>query len=195
MNTFLIRKKSYPVITLACLLLSLPGLGQEKSEPKKVLPSGYSKSVSAGINISIPEFSQTHQVGVGANFSWSKKRLGLMEKKPSKAFGFIAEGGIDYYFGNKETVSSYPYTYNNFTYLHTYAGIIYNLSKKGNINITTGPALGLEGGYTTLFWGANLAGAYYLNEKIAITPVIQFMKDPDSYDPLLSIGIKGSWVF
>ena len=195
MLTLLIRKNKYSIITLSCLLLSLPGLAQEKNNKTKVLPTGYSKSVSAGLNIAFGEFTKTHPIGVGANFTWSKNRLGLMDKKPSKAFGFIADGGIDYYFGAKEIVSSFPYQYNNFTYLHTYAGIIYNLCKKGNINLTTGPALGLEGGYTTFFWGVNLAGAYYLNEKIAITPAIQFMKDPDSYDPLLSIAIKGSWAF
>ncbi len=173
-------------------MLSLSVVAQEKS---KVLPTGYSKSVSVGVKIALGEFSATHPIGVGANFTWSKNRLGLMDKKPSKAFGFIADGGIDYYFGTKETVSSFPYQYNNFIYLHTYAGIIYNLCKKGNINLTTGPALGLEGGYTTFFWGANLGGAYYVNEKIAITPAIQFMKDPESYDPLLSIAIKGSWAF
>lgn len=195
MWTFLIRKNRYPILTIICLLLVLSGLSQEKSNKNKVGPTGYSKSVSTGINISFGEFSETHPVGVSANFTWSKNRLGLMGKKPSKAFGFIADGGIDYYFGNKETVSSNPYKYNNFTYIHTYAGIIYNLCKKGNINLVTGPALGLEGGYTTFFWGANLAGAYYINEKIALTPAIQFMKDPDSYYPLLSISIKGSWAF
>lgn len=195
MWTLLIRKNKYPILTLTCLLLALSGLAQEKNDKTKVLPTGYSKSVSVGLNIAFGEFSATHPIGVGANFTWSKNHLGLMEKKPSKAFGFIADGGIDYYFGTKETVSSSPYQYNNFTYFHTYAGIIYNLCKKGNINLTTGPALGLEDGYTTFFWGANLGGAYYVNEKIAITPAIQFMKDPDSYDPLLSIAIKGSWAF
>jgi hypothetical protein len=118
-----------------------------------------------------------------------------MEKKPGKNFGFIADGGIDYYFGKKETVSGYPYQYNGFTYIHTYTGIIYNSGRRGNVNLTTGPALGLESGVTTFFWGIYLNGAYYINEKIAIVPGIHFMKDPESYDPLISCSIKASFAF
>lgn len=195
MCTSLLEKKRYPVFTIVFVLLAQCGITQEKSAKSKAPPTGYSKSVSAGISISMGEFAETHPIGVGASFTWSKNRLGLMEKKPSKAFGFIADGGVDYYFGNKETVSSYPYKYNSFTYIHTYGGIIYNLCKRGNINLIAGPALGLEGGFTTFFWGANLGGSYYFKGKIAITPAIQFMKDPDSFDPLLSLSIKGSWIF
>ena len=137
MNHFSALKNKYPFLVFACLLLALSG-NTQNSDKKKVPPTGYSKSVSAGINISIAEFSETHPISVGANFTWSKDRLGLMYKKPSQALGFIADGGIDYYFGNKETVSSYPYKYNNFTYIHTYGGIIYNLCKKGNINLKPG---------------------------------------------------------
>lgn len=194
MNHFSALKNKYLLLVFVCLITALSA-NTQNSEKKKVSQNGYSKSVSVGINISIGEFAETHPIGAAVGFIWSKNRLGLMESKPSKAFGFIADGGIAYYFGNKETVSSYPYKYNNFTYIHTYGGIIYNLCKKGNINLTTGPALGLEGGFSTFFWGANFAGAYYINEKIAITPAIQFMKDPDSYDPLLSFSVKGSWSF
>ena len=185
----------YRFLLLICLLTNLIGFTQTNTENKKILPKGYSKTVSAGVNITIPEFSQTHSFGAGINFSWSKHRFGLMEKRPTKSFGFIADGGIDYYFGKKETVSGYPYQYKGFTYIHTYGGVIFNCCKRGNINLTTGPALGLEDGFNSFFWGVNLSGAYYLNEKIAITPGIYFMKDFDSYDPLLSGSIKASFAF
>jgi hypothetical protein len=195
MFTFLSLKIKYRFLLMICLLASLSGVAQNDNAKKKIIPPGYSKTVSAGINITIPEFSQTHSFGIGAEFSWSKHRFGMLEKKPSKPFGFIADGGIDYYFGKKETVSGYPYQYNGFTYIHTYGGVIYNCCKQGNIYLTAGPALGLEDGFTTFFWGVNLSGAYYINEKIAITPGIHFMKDFDSYDPLLSGSIKASFAF
>jgi hypothetical protein len=186
--------KSY-ILSVISVLASLPVLSQSTKENKSEAHSGYSKIISAGITIPFGEFTQTHWLGAGVNFSWSKNRFGIIDKKPSKPIGFIAYGGIHYYFGKKETVSSYPYQYNGFTYIHTYGGIIHNCGKNGNINLTTGPALGLENGFTTFFWGVNLSGAYYINEKIAITPGIIFMKDPESYDPLLSCSIKASWAF
>ena len=195
MFTFLSLKIKYRFLLLVCLLASLTAITQTNNDKKKIVPTGYSKTVSAGINITIPEFSQTHSFGAGISFSWSKHRFGLMEKKPTKAFGFIADGGIDYYFGKKETVSGYPYQYNGFTYIHTYGGVIYNCCNRGNINLTTGPALGLEDGFTTFFLGVNLCGAYYIKEKIAITPGIIFMKDPRGPDPLLSCSIKASFAF
>ncbi len=144
MFTFLSLKIKYRFLLLICLLASLTGVTQTNNAKKKIIPTGYSKTVSAGINITIPEFSQTHSFGAGISFSWSKHRFGMMEKKPTKPFGFIADGGIDYYFGKKETVSGYPYQYNGFTYIHTYGGVIYNCGKRGNINLTTGPALGIR---------------------------------------------------
>jgi hypothetical protein len=195
MITFLSPANKYRFLLLICLLAGCTGITQTSGSKKKIKLAGYSKAISAGINIPIPEFSRTHSVGFGAGFSCSKHRFGLMEKKPSKPFGFIADGGIDYYFGKKETVSGYPYKYNGFTYIHTYGGIIYNCCKRGNINLTTGPALGLEDGFTTFFWGVSLNGAYYINEKIAIIPGILFMKDLESFDPLLSGSIKASFTF
>jgi hypothetical protein len=195
MITFLSPANKYRFLLLICLLAGFTGITQTSGNKKKIILAGYSKAVSAAINIPIPEFSRTHNVGFGAGFIWSKHCFGVMEKKPSKPFGFIADGGIDYYFGKKETVSGYQYKYNGFTYIHTYGGIIYNCCKRGNINLTTGPALGLEDGFTTFFWGVNLIGAYYINEKTAITPSIVFMKDLESYDPLLSFSIKASFTF
>ena len=194
MLTFLYRNNKYQFLLLFCLIIAISGIGQINTN-KKVISTGYSKTVSAGINISYVEFSQTHPLGVGANFSWSKHRFGLMEKKLSKPFGFIAEGGIDYYFGKDETVSGYSYKYNGFTYIHAYGGAIYNCGKRGNINLTTGPALGLEDGFTSFFLGANLSGAYFINNKIAVTPGIKYMQDLNGPDPLVSFFFKAGFAF
>lgn len=194
MFTFLSWRIKCQFLLLACLLSTLTGMAQTKSD-KKVIPTGYSKMVSAGINIPYVEFNQTHTVGAGADFSWSKHRFGLMEKKPSNSFGFIADGGIDYYFGKNETVSGFMYQYDGFTYIHAYGGAIYNCGKRVNINLTTGPALGLENGFTTFFWGVNLNGAYYIRKNIAVTPGIIYMQDPGGPDPLVSFSLKTSFAF
>ncbi len=195
MFTFLSLKNKYLFLLHIFLLMAISGKAQTNSDSRKKVLTGYSKIVSAGINIPVPEFSNTHRFGVGIGFSWSKHRFGLMEKKPSKRFGFIADGGIDYYIGRNETISGFLYEYTGFTYIHGYGGIIYNCCKRGNINLTTGPGFGINNGFTDFFWGVYLSGAYYFNERIAITPGIHFMKDPESFDPLLSGSIKTSFAF
>ena len=150
--------------------------------------------VSAGINIPIYEFAETHSPGISAEFTWSNHRFGLMKKIPAKQFGFILNSGINYYLGKSETISSYEYKYRSFTYIHAYAGAIYNPWKKGNINLAVGPAAGIEDGIVEFWWGANLSGSYYVNEKIAITPGISFMKQ-SIVDPLLAVSLKATMGF
>ncbi len=189
------NKIKYHILSGICILALFPAISQVTVNEKSEIYPRHSKIISAGISIPFGEFVQTHWLGAGANFSWSKNHFGISDKKPSKPIGFIADAGIDYYFGKKETTVAYLYTYNNFTYIHTHGGIIYNCGKKGYINFTTGRALGLENGYATFFLGINLGGAYYFNKRIAIAPAIIFMKDPGSYDPLLSFSIKASRAF
>ena len=195
MITILSLKTKYRLLLLFYLLATFSGISQSNSVKKEVVPKRYSRAVSVGICKTIPEFNQTHNFGVGFGFSWSKHRFGLQEKKPSKPVGFIVDGGIDHYFGKEEKINSYRYKYNSFTYIHTYAGMNYNVNKRGNINLTAGPALGIEGGFTTFFWGVNLSGAYYIKKRISLSPGILFMKDPESPDPLLSLFIKAGFAF
>jgi len=117
-----------------------------------------------------------------------------MKKIPVKRIGFIANSGINYYLGKKEMISNYEYKYKNFTYIHAYAGAIYNPWKKGNINLTIGPATGIEDKIVEFWWGANLNGNYYVNEKIAITPGINFMKRSIA-NPLLAVSLKATMAF
>ena len=194
MFPLLLQKIKSLFLFVTCLLASLQGITQTNND-KKITPAGFSKTISAGIAIPSVEFNQTHGIGPCANFSWSKHRFGILDKKPSKSLGFIADAGIDYYPGKNKTVSNYQYKYNAFTYIHTYGGAIYNCGKRGNINLTTGPALGLENGFTTFFWGVNLNGAYYIKKNIAVTPGIQYMQDLNAPDPLLSFSIRASFVF
>ena len=72
MFTFSALKIKYLFLTLICIFAIVTGFGQINNDKKKVTSTGFSKTVSAGINIAIPEFSQTHSFGAGISFSWSK---------------------------------------------------------------------------------------------------------------------------
>ena len=150
--------------------------------------------VSSGVNIPFSAFSYTHSFGIAADITWSNHQFGMKDKKPVKSFGFIVNGGIDYYFGRERIISMYKYKYGNFTYIHTYAGVIYNPCKKGNIQLSMGPAAGIKDGIVEFWWGINLTASYYLNEKVAITPGIIFMKQSIT-DPLMSATLRASWIF
>jgi hypothetical protein len=166
----------------------MTAIAQAKEETSK------SNAVSLGLTIPIGSFSDTHKYGVAIEYSWSNHRFGLMKKIPGKHVSFIINSGINYYFGKEETISSYEYKYRNFTYIYAYAGAIYNPWKKGNIHLTVGPATGIEDGIVEFWWGANLSGSYYVNEKIAITPGINFMKRSIA-DPLLAVSLKATMTF
>ncbi len=195
MITILGLKTKYLPLLLLFQLATVAIRSQTNSVKKEITPKSYSSAVSVGICKAVPEFSRTHNFGVGFSYSWSKHRFGILEKKSSKSLGFMVDGGINHYFGRDETVSSFRYKYNSFSYIYTYAGLNYYISNQSNINLTLGPALGIEDGLTTFFWGVNLSGAYYIKEKIALIPGIQFMKDPESPDPLLSFSLKACFAF
>jgi len=167
---------------------------QSKADTVNTMTKGRNHSVSIGLNIPFGDFSSTHNLGVGINYSWSKHRFGVLSAIPFKTIGFTFNIGVDYYLGKKETVGVYNYKYGNYSYLHTYGGIIFNPGRKGNISLAAGPAVGLYNGNTQFNVGINLSGNYYLNKHIAVTPAILFMKESVS-DPLWSASLRASIVF
>lgn len=188
-DPFRIMKKK-----IVCLLFSIVIATGMVAQSKKNTYKGKSNSISFGIDLPFGEFPQSHSFGIGTDFAWSNHRFGLMNDNPATLVGFIVNGGIDYYFGRDRTISMYQYSYGNFTYIHTYGGAILNPCKRGNINLTAGPALGIEEGIVEFWWGINLSGSYYVNKTIAITPGIVFMKQSID-DPLVAITLRASLAF
>jgi hypothetical protein len=177
-------------------LFSLAAMGQvKKVKPIKKL-AGKNQALSVGLDIPVGDFFHTHWMGAGADYSWSNNRLGVLEIMPVKLLGFIANGGVDYYFGKKEIISSYPYKYPGYLYLHTYAGVICNPGKKTNIYLTAGPAISFYDGNVALAYGVNLAGSVYIfhNQKIAVTPGINFIKEKNA-DLIGSAFLKATLAF
>ena len=182
-----------------CLLLIIgclftKAVAQQKEIIAEQQANGKSNSISAGINIPFGKFSSTHRYGFGLDYSWSHHRYGRMNETPLKLLGFTFNVGADYYIGKKENTGYAPYTYNDYTYLHSYAGVIYNAGKKTNISLTAGPALGLYAGHSQFNLGVNLTGSYYLTKNIAIAPAIMLMKESDS-NPLWAGAVRIVYCF
>lgn len=172
----------------------MPAMAQPKEDSGQSHEKGKCNSLSLGPDIPFDIFSDTHKYGPGLDYSWSNHRFGKLNVLPKKLIGFIFNSGIDYYFGKKENVAGYNYRYGGYSYLHAYGGAIYNPCKRGNISLTAGPALSLYAGNLTFEYGVNLAGSYYLNENIAITPMIVLMKHADA-DPLWAGTIRVTFSF
>jgi hypothetical protein len=176
------------------IMIAGTAIGQSQRPKRHNHPSGKVNAVSLGVNLPLGNFSSTHSIGAGANYSWSDHRFGGMDVKPVKPIGFTANGGVIYYFGKKETVSGYTYDYHSYIFIHAYAGAIYNPWRKGNIILTAGPALGIYNGHTQFNIGSSLEGSYYLHGKIAITPGIIMMKESGA-DPLWATSLKATIAF
>ena len=186
-------------VLIAINLLFAPIIAQteakeNKSNGKGIQVSGKSNTISAGIHIPIAGFSSTHNIGFGVDYSWSNHRFGRINEIPVNPVGFTANIGINYYFGKKENIGQYDYTYSDYKYLYSYGGIIYNPGKKGNIILTVGPAIGIYSGHTQFNIGANLRGNYYVKKSIAIASVITIMKESKS-DPLWAMAIQVGFSF
>jgi hypothetical protein len=155
--------------------------------------NGKNNVASFGVNIPVGEFAETHIGGISLNYSWSHHRFGKLNKLPKKLIGFIANAGIGYYLGKKETVSEYDFKYSGYVYLHIFAGAIYNPYKQGNVVLTTGPTLGIYKGNADLGFGVNLNGSYYFNDRIAITPGVIYMKH-NKVNALWAFSIKATYI-
>jgi len=131
-------------------------------------------SLSAALVIPIGKFSSTHLLGVAAEISPSAHTVSLL-KQPK--IGFTYNGGVAYYPGKKETVSSYPYKYPGFIFIHAFAGAICIPTKDLDIRLTGGPALGIYNGNLNFNIGSKLDINYHFNNTISIGPGIIMMKE------------------
>lgn len=189
-SDFYLMKKLLVISTIIGAFFSTAAAQSEQN----VHPAGKSNIISAGIHIPIGEFSSTHDIGLGIEYSWSHHRFGRINEIPLNSIGFATNIGANYYFGKKEMIGVYPFEYSDYTFLHMHGGIIYNPGKKANISLTAGPALGIYSSHTQFNIGANLKGSYYVNKNIAIAPVITIMKESKS-DPLWAMAIQAGFSF
>ncbi|HUR65507.1 MAG TPA: hypothetical protein VMZ03_04085 [Chitinophagaceae bacterium] len=168
------------------LVFSLLLLGQSKRTKKTRSPGD---NVSAGISINFPigNFSSSHTIGPGLDVSPASHQFGLMG---FKKIAFAYNGGVAYYFGKEVRTIDFSYKYPGFTFIHTYAGLLYTPLKKLSATLLAGPALGIYKKDTRFNIGARLEGSYYIRKtNIAAGPLLNMMWETGA-DPLWSAGIK-----
>jgi hypothetical protein len=188
------KKVITATLLLGCIVFINDALSQSKQPPKQNHPSGKQYSVSLGTNLPLGNFSSTHVTGIEINHAWCNHRFGMMDVKPVKPVGFIGNVGGAYYFGKKERIIDYYYDYPSYTFLHAFAGVIYNPGKKTNVNLTAGPALGIYNSNKKFNIGCKLEGNYYFSKKFGITPCLVMMKESGA-EPLWAASLKATMGF
>ena len=176
------------LLFVACALYATSVFAQAKEEK---LSANKSQALSFEISVPVGDFAATHFGGLTVDYSWSKKRFGLIRTIVTKQFGFIITGGVAYYFGKKETVSGYPYDYPGYFFIHAFGGVLYSPVKSGIISLTAGPALGIYNGNSKFNIGSKLDANYYISKNIAIGPGILLMKESGA-DPIWVASFKAS---
>ncbi|MEI2737231.1 MAG: hypothetical protein V9F01_00430 [Chitinophagaceae bacterium] len=146
----------------------------QSGDSKKISSDEKGISVSLGVNAPVGNFSSTHFLGIGIDCSPSSHWFGLLKRKK---IAFTYTGGVAYYFGKKESVSSYPYKYPGFTFIHAFAGAFSIPFNKTSVKLTAGPALGIYNGNIQFNIGSRLEASYYINNKFFLGPDIILMKE------------------
>lgn len=171
---------------LPAIFVSLLFFGQTE-RAKKTRSNGGHVAAGAGVHFPLGNFSKTHTVGFGIDVSPARHRFGLMG---NKKLAFTYNAGVTWYKGKQVQVSGYPYEYPGFTFIHGYAGLLYNPLKKLIANLQAGPALGIYIKDTRFNIGAKLEGSYYIRKTaVAAGPLLTMMLEPGT-GPLWSVGVK-----
>ena len=103
----------------------------EKTAGKPV--KGYRHAAGVGLYLPVGTFSESHVVGVGADYTWSHYRHdnNLSYKR---AIRFIASGGVNFFAGKKIRTAGYDFRYGDFVTVYVMPGIIYNPFIKGSVS-------------------------------------------------------------
>jgi hypothetical protein len=174
------------VLLILFTYLFLHSLLAQNSSQDKPTKKGIGINLSAAIQLPVGDFSSTHLLGLGFEVSPSYHTTGLFSKIK---IAFTYNGGVAYYLGKKETVSSYSYTYPGYFFIHAFAGALLIPSHKIEISLTGGPALGIYNGNTLFNLGSKVDLNFHLNNKVSVGPGIVFMKEPGA-DPLWAVSAK-----
>lgn len=185
--------KIYSFLLIFLLSAYLGGQAQntDTSQPKRL--SGKSQAAAFGLYLPTGIFSESHIAGAGIDYSWSRHRFGK-DIPPVSPFGFVINGGVNYYLRKTITTAGHDFRYGGYLNLYAMPGIIYNPVKKGNIILTTGPALNIYKGSVSTGIGINFLSSYFISENIAIGPGIIYKKHTNT-DALWAVTIRASYIF
>ncbi len=173
------------------LLLSFCGLIFFQVTAQSALRSRLSTSdagieLSAAIQLPLGDFASTHLIGLGIGVSPSYHTTGLFRKIK---IAFTYNSGVTYYLGKKETVSSYPYNYPGYFFIHAFAGALLIPSNKIEFSLAGGPAIGIYNGNARFNLGSKMDFNFHLNNKISVGAGLFFMKESGAY-PLWAVSAK-----
>lgn len=155
---------------------------------------GKSRNLAAGVAIPAGNFSETHLIGAEVMIDYSPNRFGKLLRFPDPSIGFVLSGGISYFAGKKETVSTYPYRYGNYAILRVYGGAILHLAKNWNTRLVAGPAISYYGNNIRFNLGAELQSTWYWKQQWGVGPTLGILKE-NRADPLLMSGIRIAYAF
>jgi hypothetical protein len=155
---------------------------------------GKSRNLSAGAAIPAGDFSETHLIGAEVLMEYSPNRFGKLLRLPDPSVGFILSGGLSYFAGKKETVSTYAYRYGNYAFLRVYGGAILHFAKNWNTRLVAGPAISYYGNNIRFNLGAELHSTWYWKQQWGIGPSVGILKESGAR-PIWTTGIRGSFAF
>lgn len=174
------------VLPLFLLLFCLRAMAQQASLDLAKTPASSPIAVSAGFSLPTGQFSTTHWGAAGIGGSSSSAQVAFFH--PYK-LRFAWCGGAVYYFGKKEAVAGYPYTYPGYISIYGMAGIMFSPYHKTAVNMLAGPALGLYDGSTRFNLGLRADIDYYLDKTWAISPGFMLVKE-NGARPLGSASLR-----
>jgi hypothetical protein len=152
------QTKPFTLFRLFAFLLFVL-LGNLAYSQKAIPPAKHALSLS--VYAPLGDFSNTHFPGTGLSYSGGDRKTGLLR---IKHLGWNYEGGFNYYFGRRETVSGYNYHYRNYSFLFASAGLIFRI-KKVTAGAYIGPGLGIYYGNKELNLTIHTALSYRLNKE------------------------------
>jgi hypothetical protein len=181
-------------ILVAALLVTTKPIAQISGAAGQTNTNAKNKAVVFGPSLPVGTFSNTHIAGMSLTFLWGPHHFGLMKEVRDKRLGFVANGGIDYFFGRKETVAAVPYRYGGYLYIHAFGGGIYHYSRKASFILAAGPTLGIYKTSSHVGLGVNLSNCYNLADNIGIRPGLSYSKHKNAA-PLWTAGLLVEYSF
>jgi len=186
-------KKQLFFLIFSCLLYTGAAAQSTDQIAAKTASKSGINAIAFGLSFPVGVFSHSHSIGAVIDYSWSRHRFG--ENIPAaKPIGFIINAGADYFIGKRTTTTGYEFRYGNYLNLYAMPGIICNPIAKGNISLTTGPALSIYKGNANGGISVGMFGNYWLTKNIAIGSGTIYRKHLKE-KAMWSVAIRVSYAF
>ncbi len=137
--------------------------------------SGYRQELSAGLQLPVSNFNETHLMGAGVQYAITNHRFGITA--PKKHIGWVGSVGVDYYIGRKDKEAGHSFKNGNYLHSRLSGGIIVNPSVQTQVSLQAGPGWGIYQGTHAITLCSVLNGTYYINEQWGIAARLMMIKE------------------